>query len=104
MNKLELMPTSIDYNGKCFFLNVWVNAWGNLCVCYKELGKTKTILSYVVEKNKPKYIPDIIEETEESGLNEHIGNCPTLDECIVAVIDKINELVLKGVLKAEYHK
>ena len=104
MNKLELLPTSIDYNGKCFFLNVWVTAWGNLCVGYKEMGGTKIILSYVVEKNKAEYIPDIIEETESSGYNEHIGNCPTLDKCITAMIYKINELSQKNVLKAEYHK
>ncbi len=104
MNKLELLPTSIDYNGKCFFLRVWVTAWGNLCVGYKEMGETKTILSYVVEKNKPEYIPDIIDATETSGYNEEIGNCQTLDKCITAMIYKINELAQKEVLKAEYHK
>lgn len=102
MNKLELLPTSIDYNGKLFLLNVYVTTWGNLCVCYKELVGTKTILCYVVEKNKSKYIPDIIEETEDSGFNEHIGNCPTLDECLTTMIKKINELAQKGLLKAEY--
>lgn len=104
MNKLELLPISIDYSGKCFFLNVWVTAWGNLCVGYKEMGGTKIILSYVVEKNKAEYIPDIIDATETSGYNEEIGNCQTLDKCITAMIYKINELAQKGVLKAEYHK
>ena len=104
MNKLELMPTSIDYDGKCFFLNVYVTAWGNLCVCYKEMGGTRIILCYVVEKNKPEYIPDIIEETEDSGFNEHIGNCPTLDACLTTMIYKINELVQTNEIKAEYHK
>ena len=106
MNKLELLPTSIDYNGNCFFLNVWVNAWGNLCVGYryKEMGEIKTILCYVVEKNNPEYIPDIIEETKDSGFNAHIGNCSTLDACIEVMIYKINELVPKGVLKPMYHE
>ena len=105
MNKLELLPTSIDYNGKRFFLNVWVTAWGNLCVGYKEFDGTKTILCYVVKKNKPEYIPSIIEETEESGFfNEYIGNCPNLDACLTMMIYKINELAQKEVLKAEYHK
>lgn len=104
MNKLELLPTSIDYSGKRFFLRVWVNVWGNLCVGYTEMGGTKNILCYTVEKNKPEYIPDIIEETENSGLNEHIGNCPTLDDCITPMIYKINWLTQKNVLKAEYHK
>ena len=80
-----------------------VNAWGNLCVGYKELGGTKTILNYVVEKNKSEYIPSIIEETDNSGINEHIGNCPTLDACLTAMIYKINELAQKEVLKADYH-
>lgn len=104
MNKLELLPTSIDYNGKRYFLSVWVNTWGNLCIGYKEPRETKIILYYVIEKNWSEYIPDIIEETKDSGLNEHIGNCPTLDECIMAMIYKINDLAQKGVINAEYHK
>ena len=104
MNKLELLPISIDYKGKRFFLKVWVNAWSNLCVGYKEFGGMKTILCYVVEKNNPEYIPSIIEETENSGFNEHIGNCQNLDACLTMMIYKINELTQKGELKAEYHK
>ena len=103
MNKLELLPKSIDYKGSTFFLQVAVTAWGHLCICYKELDKNKKILSYVVEKNKDKYIPTIIEETETSGLNEEIGNCPTLDECITAITSKINELSQKRELQAVYH-
>jgi hypothetical protein len=103
MNKLELLPKSIDYNGRTFFLQVHVTAWGHLCIRYKEFGGDRKILSYVVEKNKPEYIPDIIEETETSGLNEEIGNCPTLDACLTSMIYKINELAQKEVLKAEYH-
>lgn len=102
MNTLELLPKSIDYKGSTFFLQVHVTAWGHLCVCYKEFGGTKTILCYVVEKDKEAYIPVIIEETEYSGLNEHIGNCKTLDECLTAIISKINELSQKGELQAEY--
>ena len=104
MNKLELLPTSIDYKENTYFLSVWVNAWGNLCIGYQKMDSNDNILSYVVEKNNPEYIPDIIDATETSGYNEEIGNCPTLDECITAMIYKINELAQKGVLKAEYHK
>jgi len=103
MNKLELLPKSIDYKGSTFFLQVHVTAWGRLCVCYKELGGDRKILNYVVEKNKSEYIPDIIEETETSGLNEDIGNCQTLDACLTKMIYKINDLAQKEVLKAEYH-
>jgi hypothetical protein len=103
MNKLELLPKSIDYKGRTFFLQVHVTAWGHLCVCYKELGGDREILNYVVEKDKSEYIPDIIEGTETSGHNEEIGNCPTLDACLTSMIYKINELAQKEVLKAEYH-
>lgn len=98
MNTLELLPKSIDYKGDTFFLQVTVTALGHLCVCYKEYGGDKKILNYVVEKNKDKYRPTIIEETETSGLNEHIGNCTTLDKCITAMIYKINDLAQKGKL------
>ncbi len=107
MNKLELLPTSIDYKENTYFLSVRVNAWGNLCIGYKKMDSNDVqdnILSYIVEKNNPEYIPDIIDKTETNGYNEKIGNCPTLDECITAMIYKINELTQKGVLKAEYHK
>ena len=75
MNKLELLPTSIDYKENTFFLSVWVNAWGNLCIGYQKMDShdvRDTILSYVVEKNKKEifelllskhcFHPDCIEE------------------------------------------
>jgi hypothetical protein len=102
MNSLELLPKCIDYKGDSFFLRVWVTAWGRLAVGYKQLDGDKTILSYVVEKEKEKYIPKIIEETETSGINEHIGNCKTLDECITAMIYKINEMTQNGEMRASY--
>ena len=91
-NKLELIPRCIDYKGKSYFLRVWVNAWCEICVGYKELGNDKIILSYVVQPNHTPYHPDLIEETETSGLNEHIGNDRTLDLCLNAIEDKIMEL------------
>ena len=88
-NKLELIPRCIDYKGKSYFLRVWVNAWGEICVGYKELGNDKIILSYVVQPGRTPYHPAIIEETETSGLNEHIGNDHTLDLCLNTIEDKI---------------
>ena len=101
-NALELLPKLLTYKGNDYFLRVWVTAWGNLCVGYKELGSDKKILSYVVESNKEPYIPDIIEETEESGLNEHIGNNKTLNKCITNIITKINKMVENNEIIAEY--
>ena len=103
MNTLEALPKSIVYKGRTFSLQVHVTAWGHLCVGYKELGSEKEILTYVVEKDKEPYIPAIIEETETSGLNEHIGNCTTLDKCLLAIVDKISKMSLQGELQAEYH-
>jgi hypothetical protein len=88
-SKLELIPREFDYKGKPYFLRVWVNAWGELCVGYKEMGSDKVILSYVVQPGRKPYHPDLIEETETSGLNEHIGNDHTLDFCLNAIEDKI---------------
>lgn len=96
MNALENLPKYVTYKKKDYFLRVWVNAWGELCIGYKALGEEKIILSYVVQKGRSVYIPKIIEETEHSGLNEHIGNCETLDDCIEAVNNKIKELGLRG--------
>ena len=105
MNKLELLPKCIDYKGDTFSLKVWVSAWGKLCIGYVKLGHLvgdETILSYVVEKDKKQYLPKIIEQTETSGINEHIGNCKTLDECITSMIYKINEMTQNGEITASY--
>ena len=97
-SKLELIPRCIVYKQKAYTLQVWVNAWGEICVGYKEMFKDKeskqrkTILSYVVQPGRTPYYPAIIEETETSGLNEHIGNDHTLDLCLNAIEDKIMEL------------
>ena len=110
-NKLELIPRCIDYKGKSYFLEVWVNAWGEICVGYRALiaeehplsiEDKKTILSYVVQPGRTPYHPAIIEETETSGLNEHIGNDHTLDLCLNAIEDKIMEL--QGTLSEEEFK
>lgn len=101
-NKLELIPRCIGYKGKSYFLRVWVNAWGEICVGYKEFGSDKVILSYVVQPNHTPYHPDLIEETETSGLNEHIGNDHTLDLCLNAIEDKIMEL--QGTLSEDEFK
>lgn len=88
-NKLEIIPRAFDYKGKLYSLRVWVNAWGEICVGYKEFGSDNVILSYVVQPNHTPYHPDLIEKTETSGLNEHIGNDRTLDLCLNAIEDKI---------------
>lgn len=96
-NKLEAMPREIMYNEKFYFLEVEVTAWGKLCVHYREMrNRNDQILPYVVEPEKEPYIPTLIAQTETSGLNEHIGNCKTLDDCLNAIEDKIMEL---GLLK-----
>lgn len=96
-NKLEAMPREIMYNGKFYFLEVVVTAWGKLCVQYREMNdRNDKILPYVVEPENAPYIPTLIAATETSGLNEHIGNCKTLDECLNAIEDKIMEM---GLLK-----
>ena len=88
-NKLEIIPREFYYKGKLYSLRVWVNAWGEICVGYKEFGSDNVILSYVVQPNHTPYHPDLIEKTETSGLNEHIGNDRTLDLCLNAIEDKI---------------
>ena len=102
-NKLETLPTCVCYKGVDYTLCVFVNAWDNLVIAYRSIMKInyefQKILSYCVEEDKEPYIPEIFAATETSGLNEHIGNCKTLDECIDAIKKTIATAVENGELE-----
>ena len=89
MNKLEKLPKHLTYKNGWYSLRVWVTMWG-LCVGYRLIDNDDTlptnILSFVVEQNNDVFIPDTI---EPKGLNDNIGNCKTLDDCIDNLICQI---------------
>ena len=69
MNTIETLPKSLECGGDTYFLSMYITAWDMYCICYKgmekdEHGDRNTILSVVVEDNrpdKPQYeIPDDI--------------------------------------------
>lgn len=48
----------VEYNDRTYFLSMHITAWNKYCICYAglekdELGARKTILSTVVEGEKP---------------------------------------------------
>ena len=98
MNKLETLPKHVNYKNECYSLLVWVTAWGRLCVGYRLIGNAgddtlpTNILSFVVEQNNDVFIPDTI---EPKGLNDNIGNCKTLDDCIDNLICQIERFKSK---------
>lgn len=74
MHKIETLPREIKYNGKYYFLNVHITAWGKLCVGYTVLDVRVTedihILSNVIEEKEnvimyfiPKDVTDIMNVT-----------------------------------------
>lgn len=86
MNKIEFLPKEIVYNGVDYSINLHVSAWGNIVICYRSMfkvdGQFIDIFPYCVECNKEPYIPEIFAAGEHTGLNEHIGNCQSLDDCV----------------------
>ena len=98
MNKLEKLPKHVDYKNGWYSLRVWVTAWDRLCVGYRLIDSASdntlhtNILSFVVEQNNDVFIPDTI---EPKGLNDNIGNCKTLDDCIDNLICQIERFKSK---------
>ena len=101
MNKIETLPICIDYKNNSYTLRLHVNAWGCLVICYNSItkidGEFRKILSYCVEPNKKPYIPEIFAEDQSIGLNDYIGNCENLDDCI----DNIKKMIVEAVKKNE---
>lgn len=113
MNKLETLPKHVNYKNGWYSLRVWVTAWDRLCVGYLLIDNDDTlpigyrlidnddtlpisILSFVVEQNNNVFIPDTI---EPKGLNDNIGNCKTLDDCIDNLICQIERFKSKSLIK-----
>lgn len=100
MNKLETLPKHVNYKNGWYSLRVWVTAWDRLCVGYRLIDNDDTlptnILSFVVEQNNDEFIPDTI---EPKGLNDNIGNCKTLDDCIDNLICQIERFKSKSLIK-----
>jgi hypothetical protein len=100
MNKLETLPKHVNYKNGWYSLRVWVTAWDRLCVGYRLIDNDDTlptnILSFVVEQNNDVFIPDTI---EPKGLNDNIGNCKTLDDCIDNLICQIEKFKSKSLIK-----
>ena len=69
-----------------------------LCVGYRLIDSAgddtlpTNILSFVVEQNNDVFIPNSI---EPKGLNDNIGNCKTLDDCIDNLICQIKKFKIK---------
>lgn len=83
MNIIETLPKAIRHNDILYVLSVYVTAWNNLCVCYKEAFKheghdfQEILVSVCVE---PDNEPRTIESTIGCFLNEYVGNARTFDD------------------------
>lgn len=108
MNTIETLPICVSYQGADYTISMYVNAWGNLVIGYRSILKIKgerpMILVYCVEPKNEPYIPQIFAPGEHTWLNEHIGNCKTLDECVEHIHNAIanafenGELVISNTL------
>lgn len=79
MNKIELLQKDIKINDKWYEPHIYLTAWNNWCVSYRNINNHKDYLcSVCVEPEKE---PIKIEDTI-GCLNEYIGNAKTFDDAI----------------------
>ena len=89
MNRIEQLPKDIYYNDDLYQLNMWVTAFGHLCIGYRLALNSKhdSLFSVCVEpENEPRKIEDTI-----GYLNEYIGNTKTLDDACEALLNYIEK-------------
>jgi len=94
MNKIELLPKDIKIGDKWYQPRIYLTAWGNWCIAYKDIcNKTAHHLcSVCIEpNNEPLKIEDTI-----GCINEKVGNARTIDDAVDMIIDYINN---KGYIK-----
>jgi len=77
MNKIEKLPKAVFNNGEEYNLNVWVTAFGELCIGYRAaLNHQDHLFSVCIEPdNDIRHIKDTI-----GYFNEYIGNMKTFDD------------------------
>ncbi len=88
MNLIESLVKNIEYNGKIYTPRLYLTAWDNWCVSYRNPVDIKDyICSVCVEPdNEPRNIEDTI-----GYLNEYIGNARTLDDAVIMINNYIKK-------------
>lgn len=90
MNKIELLPKDIYYNDDLYQLNMWVTAFGHLCIgyCLALNSKHDSLFSVCVEpENKPHEITD----PNSGWINVGIGNAVSVDDACDELLDYIEK-------------
>jgi len=90
MNKIELLPKDIYYNDDLYQLNMWVTAFGRLCIGYRLALNSKhdSLFSVCVE---PENHPHSIVECGSGWINEGIGNAVSLNDACEELLDYIEK-------------
>ena len=90
MNKIELLPKDIYYNDDLYQLNMWVTAFGRLCIGYRMAlnSKRDSLFSVCVEpENKPHEITD----PNSGWINAGIGNAVSVDDACDELLNYIEK-------------
>lgn len=90
MNKIELLPKDIYYNDDLYQLNMWVTAFGHLCIGYRlALNSTHdSLFSVCVE---PENEPHAITDPNIEWINAGIGNAVSVDDACEELLDYIEK-------------
>ena len=89
MNKIELLPKDIRFNNEHYQINMWVTAFGKLCIGYRHIFNINEFLFSVCVE--PENQPHSIVERGSGWLNEGIGNTVSLDDACEEILDYIKK-------------
>lgn len=90
MNKIELLPKDIYFNDDLYQLNMWVTAFGHLCIGYRLALNSKhdSLFSVCVE---PENEPHAITDPNIEWINAGIGNAVSVDDACEELLDYIEK-------------
>lgn len=90
MNKIELLPKDIYYNDELYQLNMWVTAFGRLCIGYRLALNLKhdSLFSVCVE---PENEPHAISDLNSGWINAGIGNAVSIDDACEEILNYIEK-------------
>lgn len=89
MHKIETLPREIKYNGKYYFLNVHITAWGKLCVGYKIMDVREMEYVYILSNvicEKTQYSP----QYNPLGIND-IMDVDNFNDAVEMLEKRVND-------------
>lgn len=97
LNDIALLPKSIEYAGETFMFNTWVTFKGKLCIGYKHVSTSDSLISIIVGDNisYETYLIPIKVNEKEINIESIIAEVGTPEEAF----NKLYDIVTRGPYK-----